>query len=551
MPIERTRLLSAVGVVTVLAAGPAYAESASSEEVALLKQQLKLLEQKLDRLEKQSADNAAAAAHANAKAARADTRAAGADAKAANADAKAKQADARLSANAAIPAKAAPFPDVLVKMTNNRPTICTADGANCISITSRLHLDVGGYNYTPNTAATSPQQLNDGVNARRARIGVLGTFMNDWNYALVYDFGGSSDGFGGTNVGSTGGVSLLPGGGTSGVENAYISYTGFKPFGGKLAIEGGYMDVNYTLDEATSSNDIMFMERASSQVIATSMAAGDFRSAVGARWYNDFLWFGGYVTGPTSGAIHAWGPPTGTAGATEQYGATARAAWQVVNTKDYSFHIGGNGEWLLRPPISKSATGVVTQTLTFADRPELRIDPTSIMSTGAIANVDSAQVYSVEAAGSIGSLYVQGEYFWYNIDRIPGLGLPGLNFDGGYIQAGYVLTGERRTYNPATGAYNGVVPNNPFSLADGGLGAWEIAGRVSVMDLNDRLGSITGIAGGKQTVYTAGLNWYVNRNIRFMVNYVHGDIDKQASAVSSSDVGAKFDAVAMRTQVAF
>jgi phosphate-selective porin OprO and OprP len=36
-----------------------------------------------------------------------------------------------------------------------------------------------------------------------------------------------------------------------------------KPFGGKLAIEGGYMDTLYTLDEATSSNDILFMERAS------------------------------------------------------------------------------------------------------------------------------------------------------------------------------------------------------------------------------------------------------------------------------------------------
>ena len=36
----------------------------------------------------------------------------------------------------------------------------------------------------------------------------------------------------------------------SGIENAYLSYTGFKPFGGKLAIEGGVMDLPYTLDEA-------------------------------------------------------------------------------------------------------------------------------------------------------------------------------------------------------------------------------------------------------------------------------------------------------------
>ncbi len=85
---------------------------------------------------------------------------------------------------------------------------------------------------------------------------------SDWNYALIYDFGGSSDGFAGT--GSTGAapgvggasVGFLPGGAVSGVENAFLSYTGFKPFGGKLAIEGGIMDLPYTLDEATSSNDI-------------------------------------------------------------------------------------------------------------------------------------------------------------------------------------------------------------------------------------------------------------------------------------------------------
>src|SRR5580704_16137795 len=58
---------------------------------------------------------------------------------------------------------------VVVTMPNNRPTICTADDQNCIAITSRVHFDVGGYDYHPNTAATVPQRLDDGVNLRRAR----------------------------------------------------------------------------------------------------------------------------------------------------------------------------------------------------------------------------------------------------------------------------------------------------------------------------------------------------------------------------------------------
>src|SRR5262249_724777 len=126
-----------------------------------------------------------------------------------------------------------------------------------------------------------------------------------------------------------------------------------------------------------------------------------------------------------------------------------------------------------------------------------------------------------------------------------------LQFQGGYVQASYALTGESRAYNASQAAYSGIKPRDPFSLAGGGWGAWEIAGRVSTIDLNDRVGSALGVAGGRQTVYTAALNWYVNNNIRFMLNYLHGDVAKQLSPTSTVDAGSTFDAVAMRTQFAF
>jgi phosphate-selective porin OprO/OprP len=146
-------------------------------------------------------------------------------------------------------------PSAIVTMSpNNAPSICTPDQLNCIGLTGTLHLDVGGYNYRPATGrgiasagvpvapSTIPQQLDDGINVRRARIGVLGKFMGDWNYNLTYDFGNSSDGFGGLAPGS------LPGGGTSGIEQAYLSYTGLSKWTGLtgFAIEGGYMVVPYS-----------------------------------------------------------------------------------------------------------------------------------------------------------------------------------------------------------------------------------------------------------------------------------------------------------------
>jgi phosphate-selective porin OprO and OprP len=519
---------TAIGLIGAVVASQAHAQSAGGNdaEITALKQQLRLMEQKLDKLQRQTTANTTAAANANAKA-----------------DAKVNVA----SANAGYPVKGPVVPSgVVVTMPNNRPTICTADEQNCVAITSRIHWDVGGYDYRPNTAGTVPQKLDSGENLRRARIGLTGKFFGDWNYALIYDFGGSDDGFGGAAPGS------LPGGGTSGVENAYLSYTGLKPFGGKMAIEGGIMDLPWTLDEATSSNDIMFMERASVGVIAQNIAAGDFRSTVGSRWWTDQFWIGGYVTGPTTGSIHSASgaaPP----GTSEQYGGVVRVAGNPISGNGYSVHIGADAEWLIQPP-----RNLVTQaqTLALSDRPELRIDPTTLISTGAIANVSGAQVYGVEAAATYGPLMAQGEYYWFNIDRsantgLPPFGAPSLKFDGGYAQLGYVLTGETRAYNPATASYGGIKPANPFSLAGGGWGAWEVAGRVSTMNLNDQLATAAGINGGRQTVYTAALNWYVNNNVRFMLDYLHGNVSKQATPVSAADVGSKFDAIAMRTQVAF
>jgi len=141
---------AAIGLIGTLVTSQAHAQSSQADaEIALLKQQLRLMEQKLDRLQKQTTANTATAASAKA-------------------DAKVAVANAQ----AAVPVKGpvAP-PEAIVTMPGNRPTICTADNLNCVSLVSRLHFDAGGYNYRPNSAATVPQRLDDGVNVRRAGSG--------------------------------------------------------------------------------------------------------------------------------------------------------------------------------------------------------------------------------------------------------------------------------------------------------------------------------------------------------------------------------------------
>jgi phosphate-selective porin OprO/OprP len=429
---------------------------------------------------------------------------------------------------------------IVASMPNNRPTLSTADGQNSISLTGRLHFDAGDYlDYNAGSRKVAPNDLNSGANLRRGRIGVLGKVMGDWNYALIYDFGGSND----NGPGNAGGTAATS---TGGIETAELTFNGFRPF----AIEAGYEDIPYTLDEATSSNDIMFVERASAQVIAANLAAGDFRSNVGAHWNNDRAWVGIYGTGADSGASHA--------GLGQQMGATGRATYQVLQSDNYSFHVGADAEGLIKP----QSVGGIRSITSFSDRPELRIDTTQILNTGTIGTaanpVSGANVVGAELAGGYGPLFSQAEYFHYNVQRA---GAPSLNFNGGYVEGSYTITGEHRKYNPSTGAYTGITPDHPFSLTAGQWGAFELAARYSIVDLNDLFtpgvstASTNGVAGGQQEVIALGVNWYLNSNIRFMFDYLHGVVDKQSGSASTaplgSAIGGNYDAIALRTQVAW
>jgi phosphate-selective porin OprO/OprP len=203
----------------------------------------------------------------------------------------------------------------------------------------------------------------------------------------------------------------------------------------------------------------------------------------------------------------------------------------------------------------------------FADRPELRVDNRSFVSavavgntnsTAATLNFDSAYAYGLELAGAYRNFYFEGEYFRFGYDTkniaVTGTGItsridPSVDFDGYYAQATYVLTGESRAYNIGTGAFGSPKPARPFSLETGGIGAWEVGVRYSYVNLNDTNGGYI-VNGGKQALWTFGVNWYVNNNVRFMLNYITGDIDKK-QVLTNLPQGFKMDALALRTQFNF
>ncbi len=84
-----------------------------------------------------------------------------------------------------------------------------------------------------------------------------------------------------------------------------------------------------------------------------------------------------------------------------------------------------------------------------------------------------------------------------------------LTHDGWQVTVSYILTGEKNAYK------GGITPQSPW-------GAVELAGRYSRLDVDE--GAFPLFANPMKSAkkvaeYTVGVNWYLTKNIRFMLNY--------------------------------
>lgn len=89
-----------------------------------------------------------------------------------------------------------------------------------------------------------------------------------------------------------------------------------------------------------------------------------------------------------------------------------------------------------------------------------------------------------------------------------------LEMDGFYVQAAYTLTGETRGYKAGSGAFAAIKPKNEG-------GAWEVVARYEDAEVDIPGRSLS--ADLERMVL--GVNWYVNKNVKFMLNYVDSEMD--------------------------
>ena len=404
---------------------------------------------------------------------------------------------------------------IKVAIKNGRPTI--SDGDFSLSLRSLVQNDTAYYGQGQLPAGVD---FSSGNNFRRARFGFDGTAFGDWAYTFIYDFGGS-----GTEA--------------STIASAYIQYNGF----GHVHIKAGAFPPPESLDDATSASDLLFLERAQPTDLARGIAGADGRDAATVFYYDDNAFAAASFTG---------GVVNDAANFDEQQAVVGKLAYRWDLGADTNIVLGADSSYVFKFADSAANTSTPTA-LRLRERPELNVDSQGIrlIDTGSIS-ADSYWQYGLEAAGNIRNFYAQGGYFGYDVNRFDSA-LSGPNFKGWYLQASWVLTGESKPYRTELGAYGLPKPAQNFTIDKGGLGAWEVAARYSDLDLDYHAGQAglaipaDGIRGGDQRIWSAGVNWYPNQVLRFMLDYQHVDVSRLNAAGAPLD--GTLDDVSLRLQL--
>ena len=368
----------------------------------------------------------------------------------------------------------------LDKMATSNPVIDTKGGIKVTSADKKFEAQIGGrihfdaYAFDRDIAsATGTTEF------RRARLTLQGKAYG-WDYKVEQDFAA------GTNL--------------DGLRDAYIAKSAL---GGKFTI--GHFKPYRSMEELTSSNEILMMERPFAS--ATGLFSGrQFQQGVG------YLRSGGNYTAGFS-AFNLRGA-SGTRN--EGVGYAGRVTFAPINTADSTLHFGA---WA-----SNENNNLGSADLSAVANYAGRRGPSQTIATVTGASRNEVTAYAVEAAGSFGPVFFQGEYANATFGQPIGADQDVTTW---YLQGSWHLNGGHKPYKPATGVF-GSAP-----VTDKGL--WELTARYDSIENKD-------IANREATSWILGVNYYVNPNLRFMFNYTQGD-----NSVTGDETGQ----YALRTQFAW
>lgn len=318
---------------------------------------------------------------------------------------------------------------------------------------------------------------------RRARLEVSGRIGDDVRFRVDREFAGQG-----------------------GWRNVWVAY---RPTD-DIEIKGGNFIVPFAMEDLQSSNRVSLMERS----LVTALTPG-YGLGVGAQMSRRYWTLsGGYFGDALGSDEEGRADVRGT-------GVAARVTAAPLNRRGNLVHI-----------------GAAMERRSFSDGDETSFQSNAgsslaprLIGTGRIAGPDELTNVGAEFAVARGPLLFQGQYVSSTLSRKLA---PTLEFNGWYSQASWVVTGERYDYSSGAGIVSGVNLRR-------GKGAVEVVARYSQLDLNN-----ADVARGVGSAVTLGANWYLNENVRVMVNYVSS---KSTDVIGVPDRESQL--IAGRLQVSF
>jgi phosphate-selective porin OprO and OprP len=362
----------------------------------------------------------------------------------------------------------------------------SADGKNQLRLRGTMHLD-GKY-----LEGEDPGGITDTWQATRVRPTIEGTFANIYDFKFMPDFGQ----------------------GRTVIQDAYVTAR-FNP---AFQLTTGKFKSPVGLERLQSANDMRFVQRAFPTSLAPNrdiglQFAGDL---LGGRLSYAAAWMNGSNDGSSSETF-----ADVDINSDQEY--VLRLFTHPFAESDY-FAVRGLGFGIAGTHTDQ--TGTAAQPLLPAFRTpgqstffRYRAGTTPTIADGERTRLAPQLYYYV------GSLGVIGEYteVSQDVSRVvpSGVRTGTVDTNAWQLAASWFLTGEEASFR-------GFKPKTTFSLNEGTWGAFEVVGRVQALNVDDNAfgGGADSFADPAASAREAnswgvGLNWYLNENLKWMLDYEH------------------------------
>ena len=359
----------------------------------------------------------------------------------------------------------------------------------CVQADGRFYLhDTGG-------KAGSAGNGTDTFVMRRVRPIIEGTVMRDFDYRLMLDFGANQ----------------------SALQDAYVEWK-YLPW---LKLRGGKFKPEVGLEYQQADSVLFFMERGLPSNLVPNRDVG---LQVSGDLFNGVVHYaGGVYNGVVDGGIadvDTW----------DAKDAAARIFVQPFKTTTLK-PLQGLGVGMAGTIGNQQYTTTTTNFATYKS-----VGQNTVFTFGKGAAPDGLELRGTPQAyyywGPFGLLT---EYVFAQQQLRCGALRDNVRNSAWQIETSFVLTGEKA-------GFNGVTPRHPFDLKKGGWGALELAGRYGALRFDQATFSTSTLAAGQRFAdptasvqeereWGIGLNWYLNRNVKLVLDYEQTEFDGGAGAV--------------------